>query len=280
MKLSATVAGTRPALTISRMSPVSSVSSAGTIFTGGFPSLCEAGVEGAKVLGVAARRADVELPPRQLVEARRGRHVGAGDEDLRDAGGDRLREVHLLLPLGRDRELRGGDVAPSVEEPRDQLVAGDGHGDHVDGDQLVAELLVELLLERLDQLVRHAHLAAPVHEVEHRVLDGEDADHAPLHHAVEVALEGLDEGREAGRERGRLRGGLEGLLGGRGRLGHGGRGGAGGRGRPGAAATAEREEGQGERGERQPQGERGGADRSHHVFILSHLTASIPPRGG
>src|SRR4030042_873295 len=61
----------------------------------------------AKVLGVSARRGDVELPPRQLVEARRGRHPGAGDEDLRDAGGDRLGEVHLLLALGRGRELRG-----------------------------------------------------------------------------------------------------------------------------------------------------------------------------
>ena len=41
MKLSTTVAGTRPAFTISRMSPSSSSSSAGVTLTGALPSFAK-----------------------------------------------------------------------------------------------------------------------------------------------------------------------------------------------------------------------------------------------
>ena len=41
MKLSTTVAGTRPAFTISRMSPSSSTSSAASIVTGALPSFAK-----------------------------------------------------------------------------------------------------------------------------------------------------------------------------------------------------------------------------------------------
>jgi hypothetical protein len=53
----------------------------------------------------------------------------------------------------------GRDVALTAHEPSEQLVPGHGQGDDVDRHHLVVELPIELLLECLDRLVGHAHLA-------------------------------------------------------------------------------------------------------------------------
>ena len=152
------------------------------------------------MLGVAARAAG-RRPPcptgRRCVAT--GGAPGPRHQHLADAGREGLGEVHLLLPLGRDGERGGRDVALPGQEPRDELVARHRDRDDVHGHDLVAELLVQLLLEGLDRLVGDPDLAAAVDEVEDRVLHGEHADDPPLHHAVEVALERLHEGLEARR---------------------------------------------------------------------------------
>ncbi len=166
----------------------------------------EARVEPPQVLGVAARKTDVDLLARQVLEAGHRGSGGAGDQHLPHAAHEGIREVHLLLPLGRDGELGGGDVALAGEQARNELVARHRDRDDVDRDDLLAELLVELLLEGLDRLVGDPDLAPLVDKVEDRVLHGQDPDDPPLEHAVEVATERLDEeGCDARRQRGRLR---------------------------------------------------------------------------
>jgi hypothetical protein len=130
----------------------------------------------------------------------------------RTSSANGFEKVHPLQALGRDGEGGRGDVALAGHEPRQQLVARDRDHDDVERDDLVAELLVELLLELLHGIVGDPDLAPAIHEIENRVLDRQHANQAPLEHPVQVALERLEQGSESLRQRRRLRSRLQAVV--------------------------------------------------------------------
>jgi len=143
VKLSATVAGTRPALTIFQMSPVSRVSSAGRSSRAASLAL-EAGVEGryGGARPSAARRAGRRAPsPTDRRGSPRGGVVGRVTRPSVMPVATGSEESTMLPSLGRDRELRGGDDRP-VRPGTDQLVRPRGSQSR-EGASLFAEVLVE-----------------------------------------------------------------------------------------------------------------------------------------
>lgn len=71
------------------------------------------------------------------------------------------------------------------------LVARHWHEDDVELERVRAELLVEVVLERLEQFIGKPVLVPPVQEVEGPAVHDQRAQHPALLHAVPVAGEGL-----------------------------------------------------------------------------------------
>src|SRR3546814_20514873 len=96
---------------------------------------------------IAARRAHMDLDPRQDVEAGARGNFGAGDHHLVHALHEGQAEVDLPGPLLRDGQRAGGDVRLAVDEPLENLVAArwDDHPGEIA--VLHAAFLLEALLE-------------------------------------------------------------------------------------------------------------------------------------
>ena len=119
------------------------------------------------------------------------RGPGAGHHDLVHGLADGVGEVDLAQPLVGDRQVRGGDVPVALLEGREQAVAGHRKAHDLDLEVRLREARVELLLEEPPELVGDAPLLTEIDEVVGGVEGHEHADHAALHHRVEVALPGL-----------------------------------------------------------------------------------------
>ena len=147
----------------------------------------EPGVELLHVLRRHVRGAHVHFLAGEIVETRERGHAGAGHDDRRDVLSRRVREIHLF-PAPGGRQLAGrDDVAAPFDQGRDELVRGDRHDHDVHDDVLVLEALVEVVLEQLERVGHHSQLRALVHEERGLRVDRQDADQAPLDHAVEIA---------------------------------------------------------------------------------------------
>jgi hypothetical protein len=117
-----------------------------------------------------------------------GKQLAVGDiHDLVHPREGRRGEHHLRLAFGRDREPRGRNVSPPVEQRRQELVARRRQERDVNAQVSRLVLLVELVLERLHRVEHEPALHAVVDEVVGTAVRREHADHASLHHGVEVA---------------------------------------------------------------------------------------------
>jgi hypothetical protein len=84
--------------------------------------------------------------------------------------------------------LANGHVAASLDEPRQQLIARDRHGDHVHVVLRLADVQrpVETLFEGPHALGDQAALAPAIDEVERLAVDHQSAHEAALDHAVQI----------------------------------------------------------------------------------------------
>ena len=150
-------------------------------------------VERLEVLPVARRLADVNRLPGQLVHARDPRPGRSGDHQLAHVLEHGDGEVHHLAALRSDEEVGGGDVTPSFEQRRDELVSRHRDEHHVKPERLFLEALVHVVLERLEHLVRRSALLSPIHEEEGPAVDDQRPQHpAPLD-LVPVTLDGREQ---------------------------------------------------------------------------------------
>ncbi len=174
----------------------------------------QVGIQRDQALPDAAVLAGVDVLPRKVVDRGDLGGARAGHHDLAHVRASGPREIHDRLQLRPDDDLRHRAVDLACRQRRAQLVARHRH--ERDGDlrrTRPLELLVEVILERLPQLVGHAPLLALVHEVEGAIEGAADADHPARHHLVEVAGERLEQMRpHALRQRGLLRGRRQGLV--------------------------------------------------------------------
>ena len=197
-----------PALTISSRSSSSRFPGTSRIATGGRPFAFSFVVQRDQALPGAAVLAGVDVLPGQVVDRGDRRGARTGHDHLADVGAGGIGEVHDRLQLRPDDDLGHHAVDLALRQRRGQQVAWQRHEDDADLRRVRRlELLVQLLLERLPQLVGRASLHAVVHEVERAIEGGAHADEPALRHLVEVAGEPLVQVRpHTLRQRGLVRG--------------------------------------------------------------------------
>ena len=150
-------------------------------------ALREVVVEFHEAVVVAARLADEHLLTGEVVERVDGGAIRSGDDDLLHVRDPRIREVDQLLAIGRHGEVGHHHVAAAVEQRRQQLIARNGHEEHVHLQVPVGHRLVQLGFEQPTLVGGGAPLGALVDEVEGAVVGGQDADGAALLHPIEVS---------------------------------------------------------------------------------------------
>ena len=140
---------------------------------------------------IAAGRPDKDLLPSQIVKGRNGRGTGSGDHEFADVAGGRDRKINDLLPFRGDGQGGGGDVAATLLEKRDELVADHRDGHHAQRPGAELEFLVELFFEFTDRLGGESLLGAFVEEEVGLVVDDQDSDRPILDQSREVPGKGL-----------------------------------------------------------------------------------------
>jgi hypothetical protein len=124
----------------------------------------------------------------KLVEAIERPCPRPGDEDLVhvDLSGDR--EIDEPGAIRCDDEVGGDDVSAPVDQRLIQLIAGGGHEHDVDlRRRRRLQPPVDLLLQPHAEVVCHAALDAPVHEVVRPAVRREQAQQPALNDAIEIA---------------------------------------------------------------------------------------------
>ena len=136
-------------------------------------------------------RADEHLLPRQVIERRDRRRSRPGDHDLVHVGPCRGREGDDFFPLGRDRHHGRHHVDLAARQRGIQLIARHRQQHDVHFQVAGLQLRVQIVLERLQGLVRQSTLLPLVDEVVRAVEGHGRADHATLDHLVEITGERL-----------------------------------------------------------------------------------------
>ncbi len=148
--------------------------------------LRQRGVEFLQALEEGARRTDVDLLPRQVLQPTEVGRAGPGHHDLGHRPAHRFGEVHRLEPTLGDGQGGGGDVPVALGEGRKQPVPGHRQEHDVDLEIALLEAPVELLLQEPPELVGDAPLLTEIDEVVGGVERHQKTDQAALHHLVEV----------------------------------------------------------------------------------------------
>ncbi len=134
---------------------------------------------------IAAGGAQEEPDIGQVVEAFHRRCGGAGHHQLGDIAQDGVGEGDKGRTLRRDGQVRRRDIDVALDQGFQDLIAGQGHQQHVDA---LAVALPQVLFEGPGALHREAdHLLAVVGEIE-RIVGDRHAQHALFQDACEVAL--------------------------------------------------------------------------------------------
>jgi hypothetical protein len=129
----------------------------------------------------------IDLLAAQILDRRNRRHGGPGDDDRRDATPRRVSEVDLLLTPGCNQLARDHDVAPTLEQRRNEIVVRNRYEHDVYSHVLVVESLVQVILEQAEGVGHETELLAPINEECGLRVRGQHANHAPFDHAVEIA---------------------------------------------------------------------------------------------
>ena len=140
---------------------------------------------------IGARLADEHLLTGQIVHRGDRRRARPGDHHLAHVGARRLREGDELLQLGPDGHHGRDHVDLAAREGRIQLIARHRHDHHVHLEVARLQVLVQIVLERLQGLVGDPALLPLVDEVVRAVERHGHANRAALDHLVEVAGERL-----------------------------------------------------------------------------------------
>ena len=148
-------------------------------------------VELGQVLVIAGGPPDVDRGlGREPVEARNLAGRRTGHQQLADPGQQRVGEIDQRPPFRRDRQIGGGDVAAAFDQRRQELVARHRDDHHLNV-VFLAQRLIDVLLERLEEVVGDAPLLGTVEEVHGLAENGEHADRLPLDHLVEIGGRGF-----------------------------------------------------------------------------------------
>ena len=129
----------------------------------------------------------------QVVDRGDRRRARSGDHHFIHVGAGRLRESRNHLQFWPHRHHGRDHVDGAFQEGRPQHVARHRHHHHVQFEIAGLQLLVQIVLERLERLVGQPALLPLVDEVVGAVERHAHANRAALHHLVEVAGERLVE---------------------------------------------------------------------------------------
>ena len=151
------------------------------------PALGEVDVELLHALVKDRPLPDEHLAAGEVVCARERRGFGPRHDDLGHVLQQRIREVHLLPPLGRYGDAGRDDVPTTLEQSLRERVAAHRKEGHVDREVAGLVLLVEMVFELLEGVVGDAPLRGLVDEVIGLVVDEQDPDGPAFPHGVEVA---------------------------------------------------------------------------------------------
>ena len=161
------------------------------MITTGLPRAFNCVVQLGEGVVIRARFSDEHRLAGQIVDRGNRRRSRPGDHHLAHVGARRLGEGGDRLQFGPDRHHRRDHVHLALQEGWSQQIARHRHDHHVHLEVARLEVRVQIVLERLERLVRQPALLPLVDEVVRAVERHAHANRAALDHLVEVAGERL-----------------------------------------------------------------------------------------
>ena len=138
----------------------------------------------------------MHLAARQILRGHDRRLVLRRNNHFANVFEERLREIGQLLPIRRDRQVRGSDVAPARGQVPENPVAAHRDERHVDRTLLRPQLFVEEGLEQLAGVIGGAPLPSPIDEVVRLAERDEDPEIVAVFQSVRVAIPRLEHLRD------------------------------------------------------------------------------------
>jgi hypothetical protein len=143
-----------------------------------------------KVFGVTAGRAHKDLFTGEVVERADIRCGWSENDDLAYIGQQGACKCDQFPAFGRHGKVGGDEVANAINKSRYQLVTADGYWDDINTHMTSIQLFVDICLEAREHFISGATGTPGVIEELVAAIRCQDAQHAPLDHAVEVAPPG------------------------------------------------------------------------------------------